>query len=362
MREVTKLITGNEAIGTGAILAGCRYYFGYPITPQNEIPEYMSREIPAHGGCFIQSESELAAINMVIGAVAAGARAMTSSSSPGISLMQEGISYMTGMELPGVIVNVVRGGPGLGGIGPAQSDYFQAVKGGGHGDYHTITLAPHTVQDMLELTILAFDLAEKYRNPALILADGLLGQMSEAVKIPMNYKPRIMKKEWAMTGCKGRPPLLLRSLFLNEKDLEDHNLHLFRKYADLKRKEVRFESFQTRGAEILLVAYGTSSRICKAVVEAARAEGIRAGLLRLITLYPFPEVALKNLASRVNAILVAELSMGQFLEDVKRVVCDAAPVYFKGRVGGVVFSMEEILEEVRKIARKFIPHKRARRT
>jgi len=228
MKEVTQLITGNEAIGAGAILAGCRHYFGYPITPQNELTEYMSREIPAHGGCFIQSESELAAINMVIGAAAAGARTMTSSSSPGISLMQEGISYMTGMELPGVIVNVVRGGPGLGGIGPAQSDYFQAVKGGGHGDYHTITLAPHTVQDMLELTILAFDLAEKYRNPALILADGLLGKMSEAVKIPMNYKPRMMKKDWAMTGCKGRPPLLIRSLFLNEKELEDHNLHLFR--------------------------------------------------------------------------------------------------------------------------------------
>lgn len=352
MKETVKLITGNEAIGTGAIIAGCRYYFGYPITPQNEIPEFMSRELPPRGGVFIQSESELAAINMVMGAAAAGGRAMTSSSSPGISLMQEGISYMAGMELPCVIVNVVRGGPGLGGIGPAQSDYFQSVKGGGHGDYHTITLAPHTGQEMLELTMLAFELADQYRNPALIFTDGLLGQMSEAVEIPVNYKPRAFKKDWAMTGCKGRPPLIIKSLFLKESDLEENNLRIYKKYAELKKKETRSEAFQTRGADILLVAYGTSGRICKAVVEAARAEGIKAGLLRPITLFPFPETTLRKMAERSKAVLVAELSMGQFKEDVQRAVGDAAPVYFKNRVGGMVFSMEEILEEVRKIARR----------
>ncbi len=352
MKFVTKLLKGNEAVGEGAILAGCRYYFGYPITPQNELTEYMSRNMPASGGTFIQSESELAAINMVLGAAAAGARAMTTSSSPGISLMQEGISYIAGMELPVVIVNVVRGGPGLGGIGPAQSDYFQAVKGGGHGDYRTIVLAPHTVQEMLEFTILAFDLADKYRNPALVLADGLLGQMSEAVNVPVDYKPRLVKKDWALDGCKGRPPRQIKSLLLDPEQLEQHNIHLAKKYADMERNEARFETFKTRSADILLVAYGTSGRICKAVVEMGRAEGIKVGLFRPIALYPFAEKALRRLARQAKAVLVAELSMGQLVEDVRRIVGDNVPVHFKGRVGGVVFSPEEIFREVRKIAHK----------
>lgn len=356
MKTVTRLLRGNEAVGEGAILAGCRYYFGYPITPQNELTEFMSRNIPANGGTFIQSESELAAINMVMGAAAAGGRAMTTSSSPGISLMQEGISYMTGMELPAVIVNVVRGGPGLGGIGPAQSDYFQSVKGGGHGDYRTITLAPHTVQETLEFTILAFELAEKYRNPALILTDGLLGQMSEAVSVPVGYKPKMVKKDWIMDGCKGRPPRIVRSLFLDPARLEKHNLHLVEKYRKLER-EARYEAFQTEGAEILIVAYGTSSRISKAVVEAARKKGIKAGLFRPLTLYPLAEKKLREHARKAKAVLVVELSTGQFIEDVKRVVGDKPPIYFKGRVGGMVFSLEEVMKEVKKIARKIRPSK-----
>ena len=352
MKTVTKLLKGNEAICEGAILAGCRYYFGYPITPQNEITEYMSRNIPKLGGSFIQSESELAAINMVTGAVAAGGRAMTTSSSPGVSLMQEGISYMAGMELPGVIANVVRGGPGLGGIGPAQSDYFQSVKGGGHGDYYTITLAPHTVQEMLDLTILAFDLAEKYRNPSLILADGLLGQMSEAVNVPLEHHSEKLKKDWIMDGCKDRDPQLICSLFLDPAELEEHNLKLDEKYNRLSREEARFEKFETDGAEILIVAYGTSARIGKAAVESARDEGVAVGLFRPITLFPLAEKELKKISGKVKAILVVELSMGQFREDVERVVCCECPVYFFGRTGGMVFSEEDIYKEIKKIKRK----------
>lgn len=352
MKYVTKLLLGNEAIGEGAILAGCRYYFGYPITPQNELPEYMSRKLPAVGGTFIQSESELAAINLVMGAAAAGARAMTSSSSPGISLMQEGISYMAGMEVPAVVVNVVRGGPGLGGIGPSQCDYFQAVKGGGHGDYFTICLAPSTVQEMLDLSILAFDLADQYRCVTIILTDGLLGQMSEAVEVPVDYKPREFKKDWVMDGCKGRPPRIIRSLFLDPEELEQHNLHLFEKYREIAKKEVRFERFKTRDADILLIAYGTSARICKAVVEMGRAEGIKLGLLRPITLFPLAEKEIRKMAKAVKSTLVVELCMGQFVEDVKRIIGDTCPVHFKGRTGGMVFTPEEVYESVKKMVRK----------
>lgn len=358
MKYKTKLLMGNVAISEGAIIAGCRYYFGYPITPQNEISEYMSRHIPAHGGAFIQSESELAAINMVLGAAAGGGRAMTTSSSPGISLMQEGISYIAGMEIPCVIANVVRGGPGLGGIGPAQSDYNQAVKGGGHGDYHTIVLAPHSVQEMLDLTILAFDLAEKYRNPALILTDGLLGQTMETVEVPVDYKPKCYKKDWIMDGCKGRSPRLLRSLFLDPEELENHNHHLAEKYRLIEKNECRYESFRTRGMDILLVAYGTSARISKAVVEMGRAEGIKLGLFRPITLYPFAEKVLRNLALRSKAVLVVELSMGQFLGDIKRIIGDDSPIHFKGRTGGMVFSTEEVYLEAKKIAGKLKPAKK----
>jgi len=345
----TRLLLGNEAIGLGAITAGCRYYFGYPITPQNELTEFMSRNIPAKGGTFIQSESELAAINLVLGAAAAGGLAMTSSSSPGISLMQEGISYIAGMQLPVVIANVVRGGPGLGGIGPAQSDYFQAVKGGGHGDYFTITLAPHTVQEMLDYTILAFELAQKYRNPALILTDGLMGQMSEAVEVPLDYKPKKFKKDWIMDGCKGRKPRIICSLFLDPKDLENHNYMLEKKYKDIQKNEVRFETFKTRGAEILLIAYGTSARICKAVVEMGRKQGLKLGLFRPVTLFPLAEKKLKQLASRMKAAMVVELSLGQFVQDVKRVLGDSCPLFFKGRTGGMVFTPDEVFKEVKKI-------------
>ncbi|MBN1901167.1 3-methyl-2-oxobutanoate dehydrogenase subunit VorB [Candidatus Sumerlaeota bacterium] len=349
MKYVTKLLKGNEAIGEGAILAGCRYYFGYPITPQNEIPEYMSRNLPAVGGTFVQSESELAAINLVMGAAAAGGRAMTSSSSPGVSLMQEGISYMAGMEVPAVVVNVVRGGPGLGGIGPAQSDYFQATKGGGHGDYFTLCLAPSTAQEMLDLTILAFDIADRYRCVTIILADGLLGQMAESVEVPLDYKPREYKKDWIMDGCKGRPPRIVRSLFLDPAELEKHNFHLSEKYREICKKEVRFERFKTRDADIVLVAYGTSARICKAVVEMARADGLKLGLLRPVTLYPFPEKEIRKTAERAKALLVVELSMGQMVQDVKRAVGDACPVLFKGRTGGMVFTPEEVYQSVKKI-------------
>jgi 2-oxoglutarate ferredoxin oxidoreductase subunit alpha len=348
----TKLLLGNEALGEGAILAGCRYYFGYPITPQNEVPEYMSRKLPAVGGTFVQSESELAAINLVMGAAAAGARAMTSSSSPGISLMQEGISYIAGMEVPAVVVNVVRGGPGLGGIGPSQCDYFQAVKGGGHGDYYTICLAPSTVQEMLDLSMLAFDLADQYRCITIILADGLLGQMAESVEVPVDYKPKNFKKDWIMDGCKGRAPRLLRSLFLDPEELEQHNLHLFEKYKEIRKKEVRFEKFKTQDAEILLLAYGTSARICKAVVEMGRAKGMKLGLLRPITLFPLAENEIRKMAKRIKAMLVVELCMGQFVEDVKRIIGDACPVYFKGRTGGMVFTPEEVFESVKKIRMK----------
>ncbi|HPB32310.1 MAG TPA: 3-methyl-2-oxobutanoate dehydrogenase subunit VorB [Candidatus Sumerlaeota bacterium] len=348
METERKLLMGNEAVGLGAILAGCRYYFGYPITPQNELTEYMAHNIPAAGGSFIQSESELAAINMVTGAAAAGARAMTSSSSPGISLMQEGISYMAGMEVPAVIVNVVRGGPGLGGIGPAQSDYFQSVKGGGHGDYHTIVLAPHIVQEMMDFTMRAFDLADEYRMPVLVLSDGLLGQMSETVDIPCDFKPRVFEKPWAMTGCAGREPNEVRSLFLDPAGLELHNQHLFRKY-DLLKREAVCEEFMTEDAEFLIAAYGISGRICKAVVEQGRREGIRIGLLRPITLYPLADAIIRDRARIAKNVLVVELSMGQFVEDVRRIVGYTTPVHFTGRTGGMVFSADDIMEKVRSI-------------
>ena len=345
---------GNEAVGAGAILAGCRFYFGYPITPQNELTEYMSRNMPASGGTFIQSESELAAINMVMGASAAGGRAMTSSSSPGVSLMQEGISYMTGMEIPAVIVNVVRAGPGLGGIGPAQSDYFQAVKGGGHGDYRTIVLAPYTVQEMLDLTMLAFDLADKYRNPALILADGLLGQMSEAVKVPVDYQPDIpSRKDCAMDGCREREPHTIKSLILNTRELEEHNIKLCNKYEELEQNDARFESFHAEDADILITGYGTSARIAKSAVQKARARGIRAGLFRPVTLLPFPVKDFVEAVGKCRCVLVTEMNMGQMFEDIKRITNGRVPVHFKGHAGGVVFTSEELEEEIARLDNEF---------
>lgn len=342
------LMTGNDAIGEAAIRAGCDCYYGYPITPQNELTAYMAIHMPRLGRVFIQAESEIAAINMVFGSAVAGKRAMTSSSSPGISLKQEGISFLAGAELPAVIVNVQRGGPGLGNIAPAQGDYFQAVKGGGHGDYHVIVLAPDSVQEMFDLTFLAFDLADKYRNPAMILADGRLGQMMEPLA-PGDRKPTLPAKPWALTGAAGRPPNMIRSLILPEGELEAHNVSLQAKYAQAERAEVRFEERWTDDCEILMVAYGTSARIVKGALETARLHGIKAGMLRPISLWPFPAERLRQLSARMRAVLVVEMSSGQMLQDVQLAVNGQAPVIFEGRMGGGVPTEADILAHLRKL-------------
>ena len=341
------LMSGNEALAEAAVRAGCHYYFGYPITPQSEIPAYMARRMKQVGGVFLQAESEIAAINMVYGAAAAGARAMTSSSSPGISLKQEGISYLAGAQLPAVIVNIMRGGPGLGNIAPAQGDYFQATRGGGHGDYHTIVLAPDSVQEMADLTYLAFDLADKYRNPVIVLADAILGQMMEGVQfgeIPARTK---MKKDWAVSGARGRKPNLIRSLYLQEGVLEEHNEELQEKYVRMARQEIRYELVNERDAEILLIAYGSMARISREVVNRLSEEKIRAALLRPVSLWPFPYEAVEELAHQVKFAFVVELSEGQMLEDVKLAVGKEIPVYFYGRLGGGVPSPLQILEKVK---------------
>ena len=341
------LMTGNEAIGEAAIRAGCDAYFGYPITPQNELTAYMSRRMLEEGRVFIQSESELAAINMVLGASVAGKRAMTSSSSPGISLKQEGISYMAGMELPGVIVNVVRGGPGLGNIAPAQSDYWQATRGGGHGDYRTLCLAPSTLQECIDLVALAFDLADKYRNPALILADGRLGQMMEPVTFDHLPPPSPPPKPWALTGARGREQQSLKSLFLKEDVLEALNLKLGEKYAEVERTEVRYESVEMEDAEICLVAYGTSARVSKEALRRAREEGLKVGMIRPISVWPYPYEPVRAAAERVRFFLVPEMSLGQMIEDVRLAVEGKRPVYHTGRVGGNVSTAKEILDALR---------------
>ncbi len=348
MNEKKKLSSGNEAIVHAAIYAGCKFYAGYPITPQNEIPALMSRHLGSIGGVFIQAESELAAINMVFGASAAGARAMTTSSSPGISLKQEGISYIAGAELPAVIVNMVRGGPGLGNIAPSQSDYFQATKGGGHGDYRLIVLSPASVQETFDLTVKAFDLADKYRNPVMILGDGLLAQMIEQFILPkQNRKITNQKKTWALTGAKNRSPNIIRTLFLKEGALEEHNLMLQNKYRLIEKNEISFEQYLTKDADILLVAYGTMARIVKGAVDSLRSQGIKAGLFRPISLWPFPSQALKAAANDKQKLLVVEMSYGQMLEDVKLSVAGNVSVEFLGRAGGGVPREEAIIEKVK---------------
>ena len=339
------LLSGNEALAEGALKAGCRCYFGYPITPQSEIPAYMVRRMKEVGGVFLQAESEIAAINMVYGAAATGARAMTSSSGPGISLKQEGLSYLAGAELPAVIVNVMRGGPGLGNIAPSQSDYFQATRGGGHGDYHLIVLAPNSVQEMVDLTQLAFELADKYRNPVMILADAILGQMMEGVEFKEENKG-VKKKDWIIGGDKGRKPNIIRSLFLEEGVLEEHNKKLQEKYARIRRLEVKYESMQTDDAELLLVSYGSMARLASEVVTRLRKKGIKAGLLRPITLWPFPYSPIRKLTDRVRFFFVVEMSEGQMLEDVKLAVEGAVPVYFYGRLGGGVPTPLEVMERI----------------
>jgi len=339
------LLSGNEALAEGALQAGCRCYFGYPITPQSEIPAHMVRRMKEVGGVFLQAESEIAAINMVYGAAATGARAMTSSSGPGISLKQEGLSFLAGAELPAVIVNVMRGGPGLGNIAPSQSDYFQATRGGGHGDYHLIVLAPNSVQEMLDLAYLAFELADKYRNPVMILADAILGQMMEGVEFKEENKG-VKKKDWIIGGDKGRKPNIIRSLFLEEGVLEEHNKKLQEKYARIRRLEVKYESMQTDDAELLLVSYGSMARLASEVVTRLRKKGIKAGLLRPITLWPFPYSPIRKLTDRVRFFFVVEMSEGQMLEDVKLAVEGAVPVYFYGRLGGGVPTPLEVMERI----------------
>ncbi|MFQ5862778.1 MAG: 3-methyl-2-oxobutanoate dehydrogenase subunit VorB [Candidatus Brocadiales bacterium] len=339
-------MTGNEAAAEAAIQAGCRFYYGYPITPQNEIINYMAMRMPQVGGTFIQAESEVAAVNMLYGSAAAGARAMTSSSGPGISLKQEGISYLAGSELPCVIVNVQRGGPGLGDISPAQSDYFQAVKGGGHGDYHTIVLAPSSVQEVADLVYDAFDLADKYRNPVMILGDAQLGQMMEPVEFYRSTKTYLPPKKWALTGADGRPKNVIKSFYPVKGELEQFNSQLQRKYRRIEETEVRYEETNTKDAELVLVAYGTCARISREVIKKTSQMGYRIGLLRPITLWPFPKDALKRLSQKVKAFMVIEMSAGQMVEDVKLSILGRRPVHFYGRTGGGVPSTKEVIKSI----------------
>ncbi|MGA2775175.1 MAG: 3-methyl-2-oxobutanoate dehydrogenase subunit VorB [Candidatus Omnitrophota bacterium] len=344
------LISGNEAIAEGALQAGCTFYAGYPITPQNELIAYFAKNLSSRGGIFIQAESELAAINMVYGASAAGVRAMTSSSSPGISLKQEGISYIAGAELPAVIVNIMRGGPGLGNIWPAQSDYFQSTRGGGHGDYRCIVIAPSCVQEAYDSMFTAFDLADKYRMPVIILGDGMLGQVMEPLKLT-KFKIKNYKKPWALTGCRNREPNIAKSFFMAEGDLEQANIKLQKKYKTIQAKEERFEDLFLDDVKIVLVAYGTMARIVKSVVNKLRKGGLKIGLIRPITLWPFPENIFKRLAVKNKrlAFLVVEMSYGQMLEDVKLAVNGKARVEFLGRSGGGVPGEEEIIKKIKSL-------------
>jgi 2-oxoglutarate ferredoxin oxidoreductase subunit alpha len=344
-----RFMTGNEAIAEAAIQAGCKHFFGYPITPQSEIPEYMSKHLPEIGGVYLQAESEVAAINMLFGAAGAGARVMTSSSSPGISLMQEGISYIAGAQLPCLIVNIMRGGPGLGGIQPSQSDYFQATKGGGHGDYHLLVLAPHTVQEAVSLTMEAFDLADKYQNPVMVLGDGYMGQMMEPVEFKKTAPLKLPAKEWALTGAKGRPKNLVKSLYLDPEALEKHNLEINRKIQEMIRNEVRVETYQTDDAEVVIAAYGTVARIAKTAIEVLREKGIKVGMIRPITVFPFPYKTFEKIAEKTDKFLVVEMSLGQMVEDVKLGVCGKAQIHFYGRTGGMVPSYDEIVTEIEKL-------------
>ena len=347
-----KLMKGNEAIAEAAIRGGCRFYAGYPITPQNEIPEYMSWRLPEVGGRFIQAESEISAINMVYGAAGAGARAMTSSASPGISLKQEGISYICGAELPCVIINMVRSGPGLGGIQPAQSDYFQTVKGGGHGDYRMLVYSPCSVQECVDLLYDAYDKAERYRLPVMILGDGMLGQIMEAVTLPeMKDLSSLPKKAWAADGSGiGKDRRIINSLYIVPDELEAMNRKLQKIYDDMCEREVMCEDYLTEDAEIIITAYGTVARIAKSAVDVLRENGIKAGLVRPITLYPFPKANFARTMENpcVKEVVAVELSMGQYVEDVRLVAEGKKPVKFYGRSGGNVMSPEDIVDFVLK--------------
>jgi 2-oxoglutarate/2-oxoacid ferredoxin oxidoreductase subunit alpha len=344
-----QLLKGNEAIAEAAIRAGLDAYFGYPITPQTELLEYLARRMPELGRVFVQAESEVAAINMVYGAAAAGKRAMTSSSSPGVSLMQEGLSYIAGSEVPAVIVDVMRGGPGLGNIAPSQSDYFQMVKMAGHGDFRPLVLAPATVQEAIDLTMLAFDLAEQYRTIVTLLLDGNLGQLMEPAELPLPRPPRRHPPDWALTGAGGRPSRLVSSIQLQPEALEAANLRLQDKITTIAGREVRADEFLLEDADLVVVGFGSAGRIAQSAVRAARQQGIRAGLLRPISLFPFPEWRLSQLAGHARAFLVVEMNAGQMLDDVRLAVAGHKPVRFYGRSGGMVPLPDEILEALIKL-------------
>ncbi len=346
------LMKGNEAVIHGALLAGCRAFFGYPITPASEIAHTAAAMFPLADAVFLQAESEVAAIQMCYGASSAGIRVMTASSSPGISLKQEGISYAAGSELPLVVVDIMRGGPGLGNIAPEQGDYFQMVKGGGHGCYKMVVLAPNSAQEMCDLTMEAFEVADRYRNPAVVLADGLVGQMKEPVHLPHAVKSLPDKTAWSVEGTAKTRPNLISSIKLVPEELEDHIRHLEEKFRKMEQEEVRWEEYRTEDAELLLVGYGVISRVLQGVVDAVRQRGIKAGLLRPITLWPFPSEALRAVAAGARQALVVELSTGQMVEDVRLAISDLVPVRFYGRAGGVVPSAEELIEEIESIMKE----------
>ena len=344
------LMKGNEAMAEAAMRAGCKLFFGYPITPQTEVAAYMAKKMPKIGGLFMQAESEVAAINMVYGAAGAGARVMTSSSSPGISLKSEGISYIAGSDLPCVIVNIVRGGPGLGGIQPAQSDYFQATKGGGHGDYHLVVLAPASVQEMVSLTAEAFDIADTYRMPVMIMGDGMLGQMMEPVEFENLPKREVPEKTWATTGTQmKRKKNIVNSLYIEPDALEKMNNERLERYERVKKNEVKVETVNAENADVVIVAYGVMARVAKTVMQMMEEKGIKVGVVRPITLWPFPTEEIAKVAESAKAFLSVEMSQGQMVEDVRLAVNGKKPVYFYGRNGGVVPSPDEICAEIEKI-------------
>lgn len=340
---------GNEAFGKAAIEAGCKYFFGYPITPQNELPEYMSKELPNVGGVFVQAESEVSAINMIYGGAGAGARVMTSSSSPGIALKQEGITYAAGAELPCVVVNVMRGGPGLGGIQPSQSDYFMSTRGGGNGDYRTPVYAPATVQEAVDMIMEAFNVADYYRTPVMVVADGMIGQMMEPVEFKAPKTRELKPKDWATVGTKGeRKPNIINSLYLQPDELEKHCIKLEAKYREIEKNEVDYEMYKTEDAELVFVAYGTTARIVKNSIDMLREEGIKAGLIRPKTLWPFPFEAF-NQIPEAKSLLTVEMSMGQMVEDVRLAVEGRLPVHFYGRAGGMIPDPESIANKAKEV-------------
>jgi len=344
------LMKGNEAVGAAAIKAGCRHFFGYPITPQNEIPEYMAREMPKVGGVFIQAESEVSAINMVYGAAGAGARVMTSSSSPGISLKQEGLTYIAAAELPCVVVNMMRCGPGLGGIQPAQSDYFQSTRGGGNGDYYMPVFAPASIQETVDLVQEAFDVADVYRTPVLVLGDGMIGQMMESVEFREIPKRKLPAKDWVTEGTGGkRAPHIVNSLNIVPEVLEKHIAHLMEKYRVITEKECRWEEVDVEDADVVAVAYGTTSRIVRNAMAKCAEEGIKVGLIRPITLWPFPYHVFEKISSRTKAVLSVEMSAGQMVDDVKIAVAGRQPVEFFGRTGGMIPRPDEVVQAIKKI-------------